>query len=443
MMQPAPNHGSSSSGLGLPTIALAALITSHYYTLPLGRYSFGDVKSDFRIYDFVFIAVALTILHVWVPRTRAIMRLPRGFWRTSLWLLVLVWLSLLLTAAFGGMDRVAPAGLRAARLTTYFLAGAWAAVIPGTQKERRFLLWVVYLNIAFQAGYAALQGLDILSNPWPPYWISRYGNLPVGTLSPHHKHIGVVMLLGIAVSTTLLRTTRPVWARLLLLAMLALMVAVPLMAGSRTALLGFAGLLCGYMYVHVRSGLISVIAIGLAVSAVLWLSWEHIGEPVEVQLDERLANPLASRGLEGIAEDRLAIYLDEVPRALGDHPWLLLTGTGFQNISTFVGATGAHNNYLHVLLELGILGFYFFVQFLSRLMRTLRTAARANIATHERIFAADAFSAMLAILATMLVGESLWEQYSMFTLTGQILVVMGLAVAPLLHRGRVESRGGA
>jgi hypothetical protein len=45
--------------IGGATLWLAVLITSYFYALPLGRFSFGGVATDFRIYDFVFIAFML------------------------------------------------------------------------------------------------------------------------------------------------------------------------------------------------------------------------------------------------------------------------------------------------------------------------------------------------------------------------------------------------
>jgi O-antigen ligase len=109
---------------------------------------------------------------------------------------------------------------------------------------------------------------------------------------------------------------------------------------------------------------------------------------------------------------------------------LLATGTGFQNIFKFIGANGAHNNYLHVLMELGMIGFIVFIGFLYKFWRNIYSLTGLS---NERIRTMSTFIwiAFCGLLFTMFVGETYWAQGAMFTLAGQISIVFGIAAAPL------------
>jgi hypothetical protein len=241
--------------VGKPTIALGAVITSFFYCLPLGRFSFGGFLSDIRVFDLVSAGFLLCYLPSLGPRIKHIARTRLDFLGAAAVLLALVWLSLLFTFAGGGTDALLPALIRALRFTFYLLIAGFVAAVVETPRQSRFLLNIFYLNVVAQAVIAFAQGLGWVPNLWPAYWVANYGDIPVGTLSPHHKQIGVVMLLGIALSATYLRTTRSVLIRVGVLLATTLMLIVPILSGSRTAVLGFAAFVLAYFYAHRRHGI--------------------------------------------------------------------------------------------------------------------------------------------------------------------------------------------
>ena len=429
--------------LGAATLWLAGLITAYFYCLPLGRYSVGGIASDFRIYDFVLLFFLIAFGTSRLRRIKALNADRRSFHRWVYFLLLLVWLSLIMTFAIGGMSKVLPAVLRSYRFSGYLLIAAFIVAIADTPHRWRFLLAVFYANICFQAILACAQGFGYAPHLWPDYWQDNYwklsGEIPVGTLSPHHKHIGIVMMLGVAITATYFRATPRIAFRALLMVLLCAMLVSVILAGIRTAWLGLAVFVIAYVYIHRGRAipLLAVVTFGLALA--ISYAPESVTKPLESEIDERFTDRIERLGFEGVAKDRLVIYND-IPTVISDRPQLLLTGAGFQNVSSIMGATGAHNNYLQALLELGILGFLVFLRFLYAILKRMMLIARTAKNRFEETLARDVWAIFIGLMATMMVGETLWGQYSMFTLSGQIMTLVGLASCPGTWNLRQESR---
>ena len=422
--------------LGLPTYALAILITSYFYCLPLGRYSLGGISTDFRIYDFALLFFVAFIAMRKRAAIRALTADRASFHRWCFFLLLLVWASLIMTYATGESFRILLAVLRSYRFTGFLLIAVFIVAIANTPQRWRFLLAVLYANIGIQALLACGQAVGVIPHLWPEYWASAYWKsgeaVPVGTLSPHHKHIGVVMMLGIAMSVAYMSVAPRVSQKVVQLVPIAAMLMVVFASGARTALLGVAAYFLAYLYVHRARAIPTLAFIGFSLIVLYVYSPTSLTSPLESEFDERVTARVEKLGIEGLTGDRMAIYKNDIPYALENNPFILITGAGFQNIQTATaGATGAHNNYLQALLELGILGFLVYMRFLYAILRRLSLAARKARNKWEEAFAKDVWAVFIGILATMMVGETLWAQYSMFTLAGQIMTLVGLACCPL------------
>jgi len=286
-LAPAQTHRSPRSAataarqepLGLPTISLAILITSYFYCLPLGRYSLGGVASDFRIYDFTLLFFVAAIALRKRSAIRALTADRSSFHRWCFFLLIIVWASLIVTYGTGGPSRTLLAVLRSYRFTGFLLIAVFIVAIANTPHRWRFLMAVFYTNVCVQAFLVCGQELGIFPHLWPDYWTAGYwiaGNIvPTGTLSPHHKHVGVVMMLGIAMSVAYTSVAPRVAHKVLLIIPLAAMLMAVAVCGARTALLGLAAYVMAYLYVHKRKSVptLAFVGFGLIVVYVYSPAW--------------------------------------------------------------------------------------------------------------------------------------------------------------------------
>lgn len=413
--------------LGFPVIALAGLLTSYFYVLPFGRYSVSTFTTDFRLFDFTILAFVATVVVPYRHRLAALVAERGSYHRVVVLLIAIVWLSLLMTYATSGVSKFLPGVIRAARFSAYLLTASWVVMLANTPTRARFIARVLLVNIAVQATLALLQTREIIPNLWPTYWQS-YGDYPVGTLSPHHKHIGVVMLLGTGMCLGLLHGSRRFLVVVGLVCVIAMTLVVPVLSGSRTAWLGLGTLFAAHALRQRLGGIhiILVVAGGLVLAYFAGGDW--LIEAAEDQFDRRFMTAVEEGTPEEIYSNRTQVYFENIPRAIERTPWILVVGTGFQNIGS-VASVAAHNNYLQAWMELGLIGLIIYLTFLFRILKTLNFCAHHADTQAERSLAIGGWATFVGVLATMLVGESLWAQYSMFTLTGQIMAVVGVATA--------------
>lgn len=424
----------NTDSLRFPIVALSVLLTSFFYVLPIGRYSIAGFDTDYRVYDFAFISFFFLVGLRYLTQLRMLWRKANSFHHWVIVLLFLVGASLVITALFGGVDRLLPALIRTFRFTYFFLTAGFIVVIVDTPRRYHFLLKVLYLNLVIQALLAFFQGIGWLPNFWPNYWLVAYGDFPVGTLSPHHKQIGVIMLMGITLTLSYFRSTNNLLVKFSLLLVLLCMMLVPIYAGSRTAWLGFVALGLAYLIMYRTKGLLVVLIVTIAVFGLFWYGQDVdvLRDPLEEQVQARLITEIEGGNISDLGAGRNEIYLEKIPAGIMRYPWVLLVGSGFQNADKVIpGATAAHNNYLQALIELGFVGLLIYIRFLASVLKELRATVDHANNEQEKVVAKDAWVFFVAVMVTMLVGETLWAQYSMFTLTGQIMAFVALATCPL------------
>jgi len=414
-------------------IPLALLLISFFYCLPLGRFSLGRFDSDFRIFDFaILIAFSYYFSQSSITQELAILvRTKQWFLRWLKVLAVLVVFSILVALLYSGTSFLLPTLIRVYRFIAYLTVPFLVFAVVRTKADYLFFFRLMFWLMAGVGSIAFLQGLGLLPNLWPEIWQLMYSdnNAPVATLSPHHKHIGVIMLVGVCLGIGYLIRTRSLILKIIIGVSCLIMFTVPLFTGTRTYLLGFAGVIPGILFVGRGRGIIPISV--MVISATIFLQYygSEITSRVEQKFDDRVTTRIEKLGYEGLYRERTVIYLD-IFATLVKYPYLLVTGTGYQNIHRFIGATGAHNNYLQVLMELGLFGFVVFISFLALLWKNLRQVSRRVRDADVVTFSNYTWVALCGILLTMFVGETFWGQAAMFTLAGQLSFLFGLIVSP-------------
>lgn len=414
---------------------LCILITSYFYCLPLGRFNFAGFDSDFRVFDF---AIVLFWFFNWsFLSSRISFIYSNKKWGTYPLkiLIIIVLVSILFNVIFRGVGYLGPTAIRAFRFVSYLSSLVALISIVDSRDKFRIVLIVFFTNILLQAFLALLQGIEIMGHFWPTYWREMYGfnEAPVATLSPHHKHIGVVMLMGVCLSLGLLQnSTKVIWKIFFAISGI-IMLLIPLFSGTRTFLLGMAGVLLGLLWMSRGKAVPVILFLGLGFAIVFFNVSESIRdkayERINEKYEDRILREYEKGGIAELASERTVIY-ESIFRAIETYPFLLLTGTGFQAGTVFVYGNGAHNNFLQYLLETGLVGLYFFVAFLYLISNNLLMASSSNNNRMERTLAGFIWIGLIGLVFTMFVGETLYAQPSMFTLSGQIMIFLGLGIAP-------------
>lgn len=421
-------------------VPLIFLLISFFYCLPLGRYNVGGFDSDFRIYDFMILLVfGFYLLNQDVAREISrILHVQDLFTKWIKWLIVLLILSIFIATFYSGITFLLPRLIRLYRFISYLIVLFFVIAAVRTRTQYLTVFNTFFLLTAVTALIAFLQGLNYLPNFWPEYWVEMYSenDAPVATLSPHHKHIGVVMLVGVCIGLGYFLIVRNFFLKFLIAVSILVMFTVPLFAGTRTYLLGFVGVFPALIYIGRVQFIASLTFLVIIAYFTLSAGGEQITERVEQKFEKRVASRVERFGYEGLYRERTVIY-EDILRAIIQHPYLLLTGTGYQNIFSFIGANGAHNNYLQAMMELGLLGFFVFISFLVLLWRNLKWSMKIKD-RQISILSQYTWVAFAGILMTMFVGETIWGQAAMFTLAGQLSFLFALAISPLYWISRYQ-----
>src|SRR5690606_8614997 len=137
---------------------LCILITSYFYCLPLGRFSFAGYQSDFRIFDFAIVLFWLTNWGYLSSRIQIIHRAHRLCTHYAKMVAIIVVVSLLFAIVFRGYY-LGPALIRLFRFVAYVATLVACIAIVDSRQKFRTLITVFYVNILIQAIIAFLQGI--------------------------------------------------------------------------------------------------------------------------------------------------------------------------------------------------------------------------------------------------------------------------------------------
>ena len=415
------------------------LITSYFYCLPLGRFSFAGFESDLRIFDFV-------ILVFWLANWKTLLAGIRFFLLKKRWpayfvivISFIIFFSIIFNIAFRGIGYLGPTLIRAYRFFGYWLTLPALLTMIRDLRDYRLLRTYFYFLILIMTVLSFLQGIGILPNFWPNYWLEMYGEnpAPVATLSPHHLQISMVMFMGIVFSIAYFNSTSNLFFKAVYASFMIMMFIVPIMAGTRTFALVLAGFFVGILMLGRSNILQIVIAVSIGIGTLLVFldslelksKTENI---VESRFNERVREEYEKDKFKSLTMERSVIYRS-IRQALVNNPYLLITGSGFQAAKVFIKGTGAHNNFLQFLVETGIVGFIYFLLFISSTLSSLYKSSKYFRETKFGVFSSYIFAGFVGIIFSMFAGETLYAQAATFTLPGQIMIFIGIGLIPYFN----------
>ncbi len=174
-------------------------LLSLFYCVPLPG------LSSFRIYDLVYLSFFLIhykeLILIWKLsdlKRQKVVRLAKYLW----WIMLF---SLCFSIILFGIQSLEIKLVRIVRFSFFLWLGIFSIVINNS--KTKILKSVFYFSIAILIVSLISVGQMIGAIPalFPRHWIISYGGgvnhfLPTSSLSPHHFHIGIVMIIGASFS---------------------------------------------------------------------------------------------------------------------------------------------------------------------------------------------------------------------------------------------------
>jgi O-antigen ligase len=450
----AQKTGVEAGSLTQPMFLFVLLVSaSYWYCLPVASQTIVRY-SEFRGYDVLLAALILLLLLHYRERLANYFRIEgpgRRIYLFSLWA----------TATYPVTIIISFLGHRASwsLVTLIFLFHLWGFAllfatirIFVTSRRQCLLLLDTFLILgALEAGIICLQALGFLPRFWSDLY-AAYGQMSFsGTLGPNRTMPGHAMVLVLAVAMSYGRNFRVVGVKRVFLAIAGALLSIAAVAfsASRTSWTVCAVLLI-FTLVGRRphAGLLAfVMIVAVATFALLPESAERrISEiyrwRVSSKLDARRATVIQEESdtaistLEKLDGRRVELWTDGIA-ALIERPHLIPFGGGFNNYRYTVGVgVSAHNLYITLIGEVGLIGLFLYLSWLRGLWResSMRIAKVRKWNKSRRSFVSTEMqSVVVAFMVSLLAGEILYPYRPAFTIMGMFLFVS----AVLNHRALV------
>jgi hypothetical protein len=410
------------------------MVASYFYAIPLTQIEHA-AATDLRLYDVMFL---LGFVFVLMPHSHEIVTTIRNNRWLRAYMLFSGWcaLSLFVTWGLAGEVQAFIAAGRLTRFVSYGLVASGIVTLIKEQDDLQRLAWLFFILIAIQAYISFFQSFGFINQLWPQYWVKNYQDIPAGTLGLHHLHMGTICIIGTSLGLFLLRSHLSSSARWFVATSVCMMIYAAFAVISRSGWLGLAVVFCLFSLHTVRrregiSGLIVVFWLVVAIVGFLWLAGEPITDSIETSWQKGYASKVETGGLTNLSTTRIDLLLD-FPRVVWEKPWILLSGTGIQNAGSALRYGNAmHNNYLHVIVETGLIGLFLYINMLIMIWRQSILVIEKTNSIFGQNICLGFYGGFLAILVLNLFNETFYMQYCVFSLTGQIMALAAIALHPL------------
>ncbi len=415
----------------LATFWVYLMITSYFVVVPLGQLTTIEA-TDFRLYDLMFIIGFIFII---LPNMKQILKTMgenpwiKSYMQLSLWLAIGLIIVLIL-------KNLNTAIIGAARVIRFAFHGFVASVIVTFIPEKKTLynlIWLFFILSVIQAVLSLLQFNGVLPTFFPSRW-DYYGRVPTGTLGPHHLHMGMICAIAVCMGVSLAFIHRSIITRIAIAISLGLLTFATFAVESRT---GTVGILIGLVYLFLRLlkkfsfdmiFMVFIIVIGI------FFFYRHLDPSATFQiqniLTNKIVNPIEAEGIAGMSSTRVDLVKD-LPRVISENPWVLITGTGTQNaVIVLKYGSALHNNYLHVLVEAGLLGLFLYLKMLFNIWKQSNHVYKFSGSEKGRSVNIGFTAAFIVILVSNLYNEAFYLQYASFSLSGQIMSLAAVCLHP-------------
>jgi hypothetical protein len=406
------------------------MLLSYFYNLPVMTYS-AKGSNELRLYDVVgFVTVVMYVRNY--ALVNGMIRAKKIFYRL---LLFLQWATFmyLVTVVFSIMEGkyfyIMQSLLYLYHFWVFFLASVFLAyVIQDLDHLRRITIAALGLTLMVCL-IAILQNLGMIPFLWNKTYKANYYGFLSSTLGPNKIVLGMTCLIMFVYAMGLLNDKRVKINRFLLMSTLGLAALTLVMSGSRTSYLGLAVFLAYFLFRETKSFLYSGVVICILFLGILVINSRVVDKAVTVyenRVENKIRNPDELREVavtdlyEDLGAGRKEIslhYLDLV----GDNLFYVPFGRGFNN--RLETSSSAHNMYLSVVYELGILGAVLYFRWLISYL-----FVRMPHFPHLRM----ALKGLtISMLVTLFFGEHLYIYRPLFGLLGLFLFIMVLLSAPI------------
>lgn len=311
----------------------------------------------------------------------------------------------------------------------FYIASIFLIVIIQDLKHlKRIVNFTLILScIAFFI--VILQNFGLIPFLWNSTYNRNYQGFLSGTLGPNKIVLGMTTLMVFCLAVGLVNEKRIQLNKTLLTATIVISLLTLILSGSRTS---YVGLLVFLLYFFIRETskfiytaiIMAILAIGI--SSVSPILVDKVKEVYETRVEKKIKNPkaLSNARADELYEDLgsgrkelSVLYL----QYLYDNPYIIPFGIGFNNRLALISS--AHNTYLSLINEVGVVGVFFYFRWLvGYLFVRMPNFPNMRMALKGLV---------ISMLVTLFFGEHLYIYRVLFGLLGLFMFVTILLMSPI------------
>lgn len=413
-------------------------IFSYFYNLPVLKYSIkGD--NELRLYD-VLGVVLLYFYYKYYPIVNVvIINVPflKILRRFMYWSCITMLVTFLFYAINDALTSFLQVILYMYHFWIFYVSALFFYIFCLDQAVQKTGIYLILFFSVASCLVVVFQNLGIIDFLWNDIYKEGYHGFLSGTLGPNKIVLGMTSLFVFSLCLGLLLEKNISINRLLLYSCIVLNLYIIFISGSRTTYVALAVIL---LYFALRSpARFVIIAAFFSFVLVTILSFNpELNKSLEDTLENRVFGKTSFFDDEeaevgdlytdlGAGRDRLtignAIYILE-------HPQIIPFGAGFMNRFDKAPGLSAHNMYLQVIKETGLVGFFLYFGWLvSYLFIKFDKFSGFSLALQGLIW---------SMLVTLFFGEHLYIYRPLFGLLGLFLMVTVIFVSAL-HKTEINN----
>lgn len=375
--------------------------------------------------DFFFIFFFVTFLYQhsgfgWARETAKLKNMP--------------FLLLLLAAIFSILLnlptlRIPPAAYALIRLIQYSSLFFMFTHMMKNQEKHEVYLWTIWIGSVAVAMGGIVQHLL-----FKPLHVTSF-------LSYNHMNLGLVMNLSIILSFVLARIARGHLSKIIVVLTIPLFVYNVVISASRIAYVTFVVEVAVLLFLFHRR--IFVILVGCTFVVALIVGNISIGKILDIlpanaaeKIEQTYQSGSTGDQLDLSAGYRLVIWYTTLEQIYESSLIRKLFGHGLYNFAysvkrsvLFRGASGGHNNYIHVAFELGLFGLIaFLLLFLTLFWQSVVRFRQLHAGSNAKYLAGGYVAILIGVLASGMTQESLYIQSAASSFLGFFFVFSAICL---------------
>lgn len=418
----------------LMIMALYGMLLSYFYNLSVFNYS-AVGSNELRLYDFAGLILVVYYIYNFAYTYYFIKTQP--FLRSLHFFLIYCIFSLMFTLFYSILYSkylyFLSAVLYLYHFVIFFLTAVYLSILMRNPKRLKAFVVVSLIASSLAFLIVILQNLDIIPFLWNDDYKRMYQGFLSGTFGPNKIVVGMSAVMMSILSLALLNTKSITINRAIIYTALSTSLLAVVLSGSRTAYVGIAVFVVYFSIRQPLSIIYSSIGMLFFVAAVTVAQPElldKMNQVYEQRVEKKISNEddLKEANVGQLYEDLgagrnflLIRYID----LLAEEYYFIPFGKGFNNrIET---ASSAHNMYLSLIYEVGIVGMVLYFRWLSLyLFVRMRKLKVMETALHGLV---------ISMMVTLFFGEHLYVYRALFGLLGLFLFVVTVLTSPIFVVG--------